>query len=138
MNLRAAAAAFREVAKHCEESLALDCVKAAADVALVQLQIVTPVLTGQLRDSEHIDAVFGGGLHATAVLAPHKIYAHFRNEGGEINSKGPWSLHNAGTGQYFGRHVTQAGSHYMERGESAGRGPAREAIARVAAFYLTL
>ena len=138
MNLSEAAARFREIAERCEEGLALDAARAAADVALPQLKIVTPVLTGALRDSEHIDAVFGSGTHATAVLAPHIIYAAFRNDGGTIRSKGPWPLRNRATGQVFGRQVTQAGSHYMERGEEAGRGPAREAIARVAAFYFDL
>jgi len=138
VNLSEAAARFREIAERCEASLALDAAKAAADVALVALQDATPVLTGALRRSEHVDAVFGDGEHATAILAPHIIYADFRDRGGTITSKGPWSLHNAGTGQYFGRHVTQAGSHYMQRGEDAGRGPAREAIAEVAARYISL
>lgn len=138
MNFAEAAAAFRKVAVHCEESLALDACRAMADVALPQLKIVTPVLSGALRDSEHIDAVFGNGIRAQAVLAPHSIYAHFRNVGGTITSKGPWPLRNAGTGQVFGRHVTQAGAHYMEKGELAGRGPAHEAAARVAAFYISL
>ena len=133
MNLEEAAARYREIAERAQESLALDCARAAADVALPALKSATPVLTGALRDSEHIDAVFGGGDHATAVIAPHIIYARFRNDGGTIRSKGPWSLHSAATGQYFGRHVTQHGAHYMERGEERGAGPAREAIARVAA-----
>lgn len=138
MNFAEAAAAFRRVAEHCEESLALDAARAMADVALPQLQIVTPVLSGALRDSEHIDAVFGDGVRAQAVLAPHSIYGHYRNVGGPIDSKGPWPLRNRLTGQVFGRHVTQAGAHYMEKGEAAGRGPAHIAAARVAAFYITL
>lgn len=112
-----------------------------ADVALPALQIVTPVLSGDLRDSEHIDAVFGDGEHATAIIAPHKIYAHFRDQGGTITAKGPWPLRNPATGQVFSRpggSVTQTGSHYMQRGEDAGRAPCREAAARVAAWYFTL
>ena len=138
MNLTEAAARFRAVADHCERSLALDAAKAMADAALPQLKIVTPVLRGDLRDSEHIDAVFGNGARASAVLAPHTVYAHFRNVGGTIDSKGPWPLRNRATGQVFGRHVTQAGSHYMEKGEAGGRGPAHAAAARVAAWYISI
>jgi len=138
VNLEEAAARFREIADRAQESLALDCAKAGSVVALQALKAATPVLTGALRASEHVDAVFGNGTHAQAVLAPHIIYARFRNYGGTINSKGPWSLHNAGTGQYFGRHVTQRGSHYMERGEAAGGSLVRAAIAEVAAGYFTL
>ncbi len=135
MDLAEAAARFREIADRAEASLALDCARAASTHALQALKGATPVLTGALRASEHVDAVFGGGERATAILAPHIIYATFRNYGGTISSKGPWSLHNAGTGQYFGRHVTQKGSHYMERGEAAGRGLVRAACAEVAAGY---
>ena len=135
MNLSEAAARFREIAEHCEESLAVDCARAGAKEYLAALFVTTPVLSGALRATEKVNFVTGDGTHAVADVGPDIIYDRFRNDGGTITSKGPWSLHNAGTGQYFGRHVTQAGSHYMERGEQAGRGPAREAIARVAAFY---
>ena len=138
MNLAEFAAAARDLAARAEASLALDVCRAMADVALPQLQIVTPVLSGALRDSEHIDAVFGSGAFAGAVIAPHIIYAEFRNNGGTITSKGPWPLRNAGTGQVFGRHVTQAGSHYMERGEAAARGPCHAVAERVTAQYFHL
>lgn len=137
MDLAGAAARFREIAQHAEESLALDAARAAADVALPQLKIVTPVLSGDLQRSEHIDAVFGGGTHATAVLAPHKIYAAFRNYGGTITAKRFPQLGNPEAG-FFGKSVTQEGAHYLEKGEAAGRGPVREAVSRVAAFYFTL
>lgn len=135
MDLAEGAAMFREIADRARASLALDCARAGADVGVLRLKSVTPKLSGALEGSEHIDAVFGGGTHASAVYGPHIIYAHFRNVGGEINSKGPWSLHNAGTGEYFGRHVTQVGSHYMERGEAAARPWVSEAMARVVASY---
>lgn len=136
MDLAEAAARFREIAERCEQGLALDAARAAADVALVQLKIVTPVLTGALRDSEHIDAVFGGGSHATAILAPHIIYADFRDKGGTIRIRNKKVLSDGS--RFFGTHVTQAGSHYMERGEIAARGPVRDAVSRVAAFYIDL
>jgi hypothetical protein len=143
MDLAEGAAAWREIYERAQESLALDCAREAAKVGVLRLRSVTPKLTGALEGSEHVDAVFGGGERATAVYAPHIIYAHFRNVGGTISSKGPWSLHSGGTGsgafaeggQYFGRHVTQAGSHYMERGEEAARPWISEAAARVVASY---
>jgi len=142
VNLAGFAGAVRALADRAEASLAKDCVEAAAPRALDQLRIVTPVQSGALRGSEHVDAIFGSGTFATAVLAPHKIYAKFRNDGGTItakklNARGQYMLGTPAVG-FFGRSVTQAGAHYMEKGEAAGRGPVAEACAQVAAFYFDL
>jgi hypothetical protein len=141
VNLSEAATAYREMAEHCEESLALDCAKAGSKEYLAGLDVTTPVLSGALRRSEHVDAVFGSGTHATAVVAPHIIYGRFRNDGGTITAKGPWPLRNAATGQVFSRpggSVTQAGSHYMERAEDEVRGTMPAAMQIILAEYLTL
>jgi hypothetical protein len=138
VDLAEAAAAFRALADRVEGSLAVDCARAMADVALAQLRIVTPVASGDLRDSERVNAVTGNGTYAVATLGPHIVYDEFRNFGGTITSKGPWPLRNRETGQVFGRSVTQEGAHYMEKGEDAARGPCHEAAERVAAFIFTL
>jgi len=118
VNLAEAAARARAVTDRAEASLASDCARAGAREFLAELHVTTPVETGALRASEQIMGVSGGGTFATAVVGSDLIYAHFRNVGGTITSKGPWSLHSATTGQYFGRVVHQTGSHYMERAEA--------------------
>jgi hypothetical protein len=81
-------------------------------------RIVTPKRTGRLAESEKVDAVMGGGSHAEAVVSPHTVYAHFRENGGTITRHLP-PPHVLGPygGPYFGHSVTQAGSHYVERAE---------------------
>jgi hypothetical protein len=143
VDLAEAAAAFRALADRVEGSLAVDCARAMADVALAQLRIVTPVASGDLRDSERVNAVTGNGTYAVATLGPHIVYDEFRNNGGTITRKKgrPAVLGNPDVG-FFGKgnpaQVTQEGAHYMEKGEDAARGPCHEAAERVAAFIFTL
>lgn len=136
MNLSEAAAAYRAMAARCQESLALDCARAGAKEYLAALDVTTPVLSGALRASEHIDAVFGSGSRATAVVAPHIIYAEFRNNGGTIHVRNKKVLSNGS--QFFGTHVTQAGSHYMERAADDAGGTMPAAMAIIVSDYLTL
>jgi hypothetical protein len=143
VNLAEAAGAMRAVQARCEASLARDAAEAAAKDLVAILRIVTPKRSGALADSEIVNFVAGGGTHAVANYGPHKIYDKFRNDGGTISAhaglgrKGmrPHTLHWAGGG--FPLHVTQAGSHYMERGEAAGRSAAEQACRVVLDSFLT-
>jgi hypothetical protein len=45
-----------------------------------------------------------------AAHAPYAAYVELGTRPHAINAKGPWSLHNAETGQYFGRHVNHPGT----------------------------
>lgn len=136
MDLAGAAAAFRHLAEEAESSLALDCIHPMAKAALVALKLETPMRSGKLRGSETIDTIGGGGIHAYAIIAPHTVYAEFRDRGGTIHVRNAKVLTDGAS--FFGRSVTQAGSHYMMRGEAAGRGPCRAAAAEVAARFFTL
>jgi hypothetical protein len=118
------AARLRAVADRAEQSLALEACRMGAREYLAVLQEETPVRSGALRASEHIWTVAGGGSLATAALGPDIIYDRFRNDGGTITVKRAKVLSD-GT-SFFGRSVTQAGSHYMER----ARGPGAAAVAR--------
>lgn len=138
MNFAEAAAAFREVAEHCEEGLARDCAKAGAKEYLAALFVTTPVLSGALRETEKVNFVAGDGAFAVANVGPDIIYDKFRNDGGTIHSKGPWPLRNRATGQVFGRQVTQAGSHYMERAVDESAGPMRASMKTILDEYITL
>ena len=131
------AARMREIADRCEASLALDACGEAAKDAVAVLRIVTPKRTGALADSEVVNSVTGGGTHATANYGPHKVYDRFRNDGGTITKHRPGSLGTPAVG-WFGHSVTQAGSHYMERGSAAAVPVVAAACARVLAEYLTL
>lgn len=150
MNLAEAAAAARAMAERCEASLARDCAEQMARAALAALKSATPVKSGRLRDSETIDSVSGGGSAATAIIAPHAKYAKFRDEGGTISAKdeparsgrkhlsGKPYRHSLAWPGGFAMHVTQAGSHYMERGEALGRGPAQVAAKAVLEEFIRL
>lgn len=137
MDLAEAAAAFRKIAERAEAELALTACREAARDYLAVLRAVTPKRSGALMESERIDAVTGGGTHATAIVAPHIHYAAFRNYGGTITRHKPGSLGTPAVG-FFGHSVTQAGSHYMERAEGLSRGPVAEACRRVASEFFTL
>lgn len=117
MNLAEFAGAARDLAGRADAELAIECARAGAKEYLAALFVTTPVLSGALRETEKINAVTGSGAFAVADVGPDIIYDKFRNDGGTIHSKGPWPLRNRATGQVFGRSVTQAGSHYMERAE---------------------
>ena len=113
MNLAEFAAAAREVAERADAGLARNCARAGANEFLAALHVTTPVETGALRASERVWRVFGGGATAEAIVGPSIIYDRFRNDGGTITVRRAKVLTNGS--QFFGRSVTQAGSHYMER-----------------------
>ena len=123
MNLAEFAAAMRDVAVRADAELASECARVASREYLAALAVTTPVLTGALRESEHVMSLSGGGAVAVAEVGSELIYAKFRNDGGTITSHGPWPLRNRETGQVFGRQVTQAGSHYIERAADWAEGP---------------
>lgn len=122
MNLEGFAAAARDLAARAETGLAREACTAAARDYLAILRAVTPKRTGRLANSETIDSITGSGAVAVAVVAPHTVYAEFREHGGTITRHGPGSLGNPEVG-WFGHSVTQAGSHYMEKAEGLARGP---------------
>jgi hypothetical protein len=138
MDFAGAAARFREIAEHCEEGLARDCAKAGAKEYLAALFVTTPVLSGDLRRTEKVNFVSGGGSFAVANVGPDIVYDRFRNDGGTITSHGPWPLRNRATGAVFGHSVTQAGSHYMERAVDESEGPMRASMQTILDEYLTL
>lgn len=130
MNLAEFAGAVRGVAARCDESLAVEAARRSAREALAILQMETPVRSGALRASERVWRVFGSGAEAEAVYGPNIIYDHFRNDGGTITVRRAKVLTDGSS--FFGRSVTQAGDHYMERGTEMARGPAEE-ICRIVA-----
>ena len=106
--------------------MARDCAAAGARAFLPIERSKTPVLSGRLRESEAVKAVTGSGTYAEAVVSPHTVYAHFRNFGGTITVRRAKVLTD-GT-RFFGRSVTQAGSHYVERAHAAAIGPVQVAV----------
>jgi hypothetical protein len=135
VTLEELAATLQECADRASASMARDVVDQMAQIYLPILKSVTPVETGKLRDSEVMNSISGGGAFAQAQAGPHMIYAQFRNDGGTIHSHGPWSLSNGS--QYFGRVVTQKGSHYMEKAQAAASGPCEAAARKVMDEYTT-
>jgi hypothetical protein len=123
--LQELAGQLRAAADDASGSLAINTVRQMADIFLPILHACTPVLTGALRDSESVQSVSGDGVSATAIVAPDIIYADFRNDGGTIHVKRAQVLTN-GT-DFFGKQVTQAGSHYMEKADAAAQGPVQAA-----------
>ena len=126
MNFADAAARFKAATGRAEASMARECAAAGARAFLPVEKSKTPVLSGRLRDSEAVKAVTGSGTYAEAVVSPHRIYAHFRNFGGTITVRRAKVLTDGVN--FFGRSVTQAGSHYVERAHSAAIGPVQVAI----------
>lgn len=136
MNLAGFATAIRGVADRAEAGLALDACTEASKDFLAVLRAVTPKRSGHLADSETVDAVTGNGERATGIVAPHAVYAEFRNRGGTIHVRNAKVLTDGVS--FFGRSVTQAGARYMEKGQAAG-GPVVEAACRlVAEQYIRL
>ena len=127
MNLAEAASKFRAATGRAEASMARECAAAGARAFLPIERSKTPVLSGRLRESEAVKAVTGSGTYAEAVVSPHRIYAHFRNFGGTITVRRAKVLGTPEVG-FFGRSVTQAGSHYVERAHDAAIGPVQVAI----------
>lgn len=134
MDLSELAAALNRAADALETDAAARCARAAGGAFLGQLKANTPVLTGDLRDSESM-TVTGGGASATALISTHlPLYASFRETGGTITVKRAKVLTNGS--QFFGRSVTQEGSHYMARtvtwaSGGALQGPVDTAIDRI-------
>ncbi len=91
---------------------------------LFELQSVTPVLSGALRGSERVWRVEGNGAAATAIAGPNIVYDRFRNDGGTIHVRRAKVLTDGS--RFFGKSVTQRGSHYMEKAE----GPGQAALSR--------
>lgn len=126
------AAALERASAELNERGALDCAEAAGKAFLGELKDNTPVLTGALRDGERINGIFGSGNQATANISTHTpVYASFRETGGTIHVKHATVLTDGE--QFFGKSVTQSGSHYMARtvqwAEAGGLdGPVREVI----------
>lgn len=136
MDLAGFAAEVRALAVRAETGLARDCAGAAARELLAALEVTTPVRSGALRASERIFSVSGGGPVAVAVVGSDLIYAKFRNDGGTIRVKRAKVLTDGA--HFFGKQVTQHGSHYMERAEGEARGPIQAACASIVADFLHL
>jgi hypothetical protein len=137
VDLAGFAAEMRALAGRAESGLARDCAGAAARELLAALEVTTPVRSGALRASERIFSVSGGGPVAVAIVGSDLIYARFRNEGGTITVKRAKVLGTPAVG-FFGKSVTQAGSHYMERGEGMALGPIQAACTSIVADFLHL
>lgn len=127
---------LREIADRAEADLAIDACRMGAREYLAVLQGNTPVLTGALRSSEHVWRVTGGGEHATAIAGPNIVYDRFRNDGGTIRVRRAKVLSDGVS--FFGKSVTQAGSHYMERSEGPGQAALTVACRVTAAEFFEL
>ena len=134
MNFAEAASRARAVSDKAQASLARDCARAGANEFLAELHVTTPVETGALRASERVWRVFGGGAQAQAIVGPNIVYGAFRNYGGTIKVRRAKVLTDGS--RFFGRQVTQAGSHYMERAEDAAEGTMRAAMGAILSDYL--
>ena len=145
------AARLKDLAERTETEFADGCIREMAPAALAALRGATPKRSGRLAASERVDSISGSGTYAVAILAPHTIYAAFRNDGGSIHAKdeparsgrvhqpsGIPYRHSLAWAGGFAMHVTQSGAHYMEKGEAAGRGPCANAAASFAAEFFTL
>jgi hypothetical protein len=136
VNLAEFAAATRELAGRAENGLASECARVAANEYLAALYVTTPVQSGALRASERVWRVFGAGATAVAVVGPNIIYDRFRNDGGTIRVRRAKVLTD-GT-RFFGKQVTQKGSHYMERAVDEAAGPMQAAMHIALSDFLTL
>jgi hypothetical protein len=137
VDLAGFAAEIRALAARAETGLARDCAGAAARELLAALEVTTPVRSGALRASERIWSVSGGGPVAVAIVGSDLVYAKFRNDGGTIHVKRAKVLGTPAVG-FFGKQVTQAGSHYMERAEGEAIGPIQAACTSIVADFLHL
>lgn len=136
MNLAEFAAAVHEVTERADADLARECARVGANEYLAGLHVTTPVLSGALRASERVWRVWGGGTSAEAIIGPNIVYDKFRNDGGTIRVVRAKVLTNGS--QFFGRQVTQKGSHYMERAVEWAAGPIQAAMQVVLDEIITL
>lgn len=120
------ASRLQAAAAQMEASLAVEAAREQARDFLAVERFVTPKRSGRLADSETVDSVTGGGAQARAVVSPHTVYASFRNRGGTISVRNKRVLSDGES--FFGKTVTQAGSHYVERSEAIA-GPSMDAAA---------
>ena len=67
-----------------------------------------PEKTGELRKS--IEFHLSGHTLIVAAHAPYAAWVELGTKPHPIDAKGPYSLHNAETGQYFGPHVNHPGT----------------------------
>lgn len=68
-----------------------------------------PARTGELRES--IEHHLEGHTLVVKAHAPYAAYVELGTRPHLITSHGPYSLHNAETGEYFGREVHHPGTH---------------------------
>ena len=134
MNFAEAASRARAVTDKAQASLARDCARAGANEFLAELHVTTPVETGALRASERVWRVFGGGAQAQAIVGPNIVYGAFRNYGGTIRIRRAKVLTDGV--RFFGKQVTQRGSHYMERAEADAQGTMGAAMNAILSDYL--
>jgi hypothetical protein len=128
------AARVQAVAARAEGELAITVVREQAREFVSIERAVTPKRSGKLAGSEWIDSIGGGGAFASAMVSPHIKYAEFRNDGGTITAadeparsgrrhkSGKPYRHSLAWPGGFAMHVTQAGSHYVQRAEAAAPG----------------
>ena len=134
MNLADAAARAKAVSDRAQGSLARDCARAGANEFLAELHVTTPVESGALRASERVWRVFGSGAQASAIVGPNIVYGAFRNYGGTIRIRRAKVLTDGV--RFFGKQVTQRGSHYMERAEADAQGTMGAAMNAILSDYL--
>jgi hypothetical protein len=137
VNLAEFAAEIRVLAGRAEAELAAECARVAGKEMLAALEVTTPVRSGALRQSERVFSITGGGPVAVAVVGSDLIYAKFRNDGGTIHVRRAKVLGTPAVG-FFGKSVTQAGSHYMERAEAEAAGLIQAMCAITLAEFLHL
>ena len=98
--------------------------------------LAVPVETGALRDSVHLWRVWGDGRQAEAIAGPNIVYADFRDRGGTIRIRRAKVLSDGE--RFFGKQVTQEGSHYMLRAKVSSEGPIANACRLVVDKFISL
>lgn len=136
MNLAEFAAEVRALAERADAELARTCAEEAGRDFLTVLRMVTPKRSGHLADSESLDSVTGSGAVATAIVGAHAVYAEFREKGGTIHVRNAKVLTDGVS--FFGKSVTQRGSHYFEKAEGLARPEIAAACEATLRRFLTL
>jgi hypothetical protein len=112
-SLDAFADALSRAARDLEENGAIRCAQEFQPKFLAEFKRNTPKRSGALAGSEHSD-LEGGGAHAEVKVSTNlPLYASFRNDGGTIHVRHARVLTDGAS--FFGKQVTQRGSHYKER-----------------------